>query len=166
MTGGSPNTFITREEYERLRRPEPFVSKPKAFRDDVDHLEEAGLEPELYYFCDDCEPSFREEDAKFTLPLTIGCDSPGILARDLVLEMSFYKDGIARVLIGEPGNTRFRISRQELPVVWSQLENGQVTKTRDDPDRVQFTVQDAETYTFDIYFDPLRIEQRVDGTLT
>ena len=50
--------------------------------------------------------------------------------------------------------------------MWSQLENGQVTKTRDDPDRVQFTVQDAETYTFDIYFDPLRIEQRVDGTLT
>ena len=48
--------------------------------------------------------------------------------------MVFYQDGITRILIGEPDNTRFRISQQELPVVWSQLQKEKVTQTRDDLD--------------------------------
>ena len=36
--------------------------------------------------------------------------------------MWFYQDGITRLVLGEPSNTRFAIAEHDLPVVWDQLE--------------------------------------------
>ena len=89
-----------------------------------------------------------------------------MLAQDLLLEMAFFEDGITQVLIGEPDNTRFRISQHDLPVVWEQLKPGQASKTRYDEEGIQITVEGTEVHTYDIYFSPLRIEQRASGLLT
>ena len=54
--------------------------------------------------------------------MSLGCDSRGYLAGDIDFEVSFYQDGITRFLIGEKDNDRFRISQEDLPVVWDQLD--------------------------------------------
>jgi hypothetical protein len=38
------------------------------------------------------------------------------VSTDLSIEISFYQNGIARVLIEEPNSGRFRISEEDLPV--------------------------------------------------
>ena len=53
-----------------------------------------------------------------------------------------------------------------MPVVWEQLKPGQASKTRDDEEGVQITVEGTETHTYDIYFSPFRIEQRANDLLT
>lgn len=43
------------------------------------------------------------------------------MSTDLSFEISFYQNGIARVLIEEPNSGRFRISEEGLPVSDDQL---------------------------------------------
>lgn len=52
----------------------------------------------------------------------MGCDQSGYLAHNLDLTMEFYEDGIVRTLLDDGSYTRFRISEEDLPVVWEQLK--------------------------------------------
>ena len=52
----------------------------------------------------------------------MNCDDTGFLASELEFNVQFYEGGIARFLIGEKDNRRFRISQEDLPVEWSQLK--------------------------------------------
>ena len=63
-----------------------------------------------------------DDDSTLRGTMSLGCDSRGYLAGDIDFEVSFYQDGITRFLIGEKDNDRFRISQEDLPVVWDQLD--------------------------------------------
>ena len=65
---------------------------------------------------------FDNETSTVTAKLEMGCDQTGYLARELELQMQFYENGIMRTLIDTADHTRFRISQEDLPVVWDQLE--------------------------------------------
>jgi len=52
----------------------------------------------------------------------MGCDQNGYLASELELTLAFYEDGIMRALLDTSDRSRFRISEEDLPVVWSQLK--------------------------------------------
>jgi hypothetical protein len=58
--------------------------------------------------------------------LNLDCGSSGsdtgYLARELNAVLEFYQNGILRVEIDEPVGGRFKISDEDLPVVWDQLE--------------------------------------------
>ena len=58
------------------------------------------------------------ETSTINARLEMGCDQSGYLAHDLDLQMQFYEDGIMRTLIDTADHTRFRISQEDLPVVW------------------------------------------------
>ena len=104
-----------------------------------------------------------------SFPLSMGCDSTGQLAKELQFKMWFHQDGIAQILIGEPGNTRFQISQEDLPVDWDNLRPGNVTAGAVKDEEVRYTAygeDGLEIYTYHIMFNPFKIEQRTDGKLT
>ena len=53
--------------------------------------------------------------------LSLVSPTDGTSAQTLTLTMTFYQNGILRVLIEEPNGARFRISQEDLPVVDNQL---------------------------------------------
>ena len=60
--------------------------------------------------------------------LNLGCKTDGKAAQQLDLTLSFYQNGILRVLLEEPNGNRFRISQESLqPVVEEQLRPVPIT---------------------------------------
>ena len=60
--------------------------------------------------------------------MNLGCETDGKAAQQLDLTLSFYQNGILRVLIEEPDGNRFRISQESLqPVVEEQLKPVPIT---------------------------------------
>ena len=82
--------------------------------------------------------------------------------------MWFHQAGIAQILIGEPGNARFQISQEDLPVEWDNLVPGNVTQGEVKEDGVKYIAygeDGLEIYTFHIFFNPFKIEQHANGKL-
>ena len=99
----------------------------------------------------------------------MGCQDTGYLASDLIFKMWFYQDGITRIMIGEPENTRFQISQQDLPVAWSQLTPGYNHTALNEDELEVFSQPDkdgAENFTYSIQFNPLQIQQKSNKILT
>ena len=100
----------------------PFYDRTRAFFHDVADQVAAGEQPDLYYRCTGaCDFDYSPDEALISFPVQMSCDDTGFLASELEFNVQFYQDGIARFLIGEKDNTRFRISQEGLPVEWSQL---------------------------------------------
>ena len=63
------------------------------------------------------------------------------MAQTLDLTLSVYQNGIMRMLVEEPGVKRFRISQEDLPVSWDQLNAVDLTdKITWADDRQSFTI--------------------------
>jgi hypothetical protein len=86
--------------------------------------------------------------------------------------MTFYQNGIMRLLVDEPESLRFKISEQELPVVEDQLHgvpnlSEYVTVTDDLVQVSGLKHQDGqETFAYKIYLNGLSIEQYSSDELT
>ena len=91
-----------------------FYDRTKAFHDDVEEALESGSQPDMFYACGSesskCSYDYSDSESLISFPLNMACEDTGFLASDLDFTIQFYESGIARMLIGEPGNTRFRIS--------------------------------------------------------
>ena len=145
-----------------------FCERARAFKYDVEASLEASQKPDLFYYCDACSPEFDDEEKSVSFPLSKGCNSTGQLAKELQFKMWFHQDGIAQILIGEPGNSRFQISQEDLPVDWDNLRPGNVTKGTVKDDGVKYIAygeDGLEIYTYHIFFNPFKIEQHANGKL-
>jgi hypothetical protein len=76
---------------------------------------------DLFYRVDPSSIQVHDAYASITAVLNLNTMDSGDLAQTLNLRLTFYQNGIMRALIGEPGNTRFKISETGLPVVEEQL---------------------------------------------
>ena len=91
--------------------------------------------------------------------------SDGSVAQSLNLKLSFYQNGIARMLIGEAGVDRFRISQEDLPVVEEQLIAAEDLEATWSDDGKSLTISglksDAgdEEFEYVIEFDRFRVKQ-------
>ena len=88
-----------------------FYERTRAFHIDVAETLEQGEQPDMYYTCgSDCDYTYNRDKSLISFPLHMACEDTGFLASELEFSIQFYESGIARMLIGEPENTRFRIS--------------------------------------------------------
>ena len=141
-----------------------FCMRTREYRRDT---EQQRSNADLQYYVASHE--FNDEEGSIEMDLQMQCEDTGYLASKLTAKMWFYQNGIARVVIGEPDNTRFQISQEELPVVWDQLEAVQAleanhTKTYDDQGKSGIIVADlernschstnVENFTYTIQFKP------------
>ena len=89
-----------------------FYNRANAYKIDVESLLEEGEQTDLFYSCGtNCAHTYDEDEASISFPLKMGCNDTDYLAAELTFKMWFYQDGISRIMIGEPGNKRFRISQ-------------------------------------------------------
>jgi len=103
--------------------------------------------------------------------MALQCDDRSYLASNLTFEISFYQDGITRFLIGEQGNSRFRISQEDLPVVWDQLELATDTLTMkttksDSSYEISGLSSDGDEFWWGLDFKPFKLTQKVNGVIT
>ena len=76
---------------------------------------------DTYYSIAKSDVTIDEPNGKITATLSLASPSDGTTAQTLTLTLTFYQNGILRMLI-EDDTGRFRISQEELmPVVDSQL---------------------------------------------
>ena len=94
-----------------------FCMRTREYRRDT---EKQGDKADLLYQVS--SHNFDDDAGRLDMTLDLGCDDSGYLAKSLDASMWFYQDGITRLVLGEPSNTRFAISEHDLPVVWDQLE--------------------------------------------
>lgn len=62
------------------------------------------------------------DTSQVTFTLHLACTPNGYLTTQLSGVMEFYQNGIMRLEIDAPGQKRFRISQEDLPVEWDQLQ--------------------------------------------
>ena len=91
-----------------------FYDRTRQFHIDVDEAVQQGEQPDMFYACGsetaECSYNYNRTKSLISFPLHMACEDTGFLASDLEFTVQFYESGIARMLIGEPDNTRFRIS--------------------------------------------------------
>ena len=92
---------------------QPFCDR---FRSFMDHPE-LRAESDVYYSMDPASTMTHMSEGIFTGQLSLNSASDGTIAQTLDLTLTFYKDGILRMLVEEPDVKRFRISQEDLPVV-------------------------------------------------
>ena len=59
---------------------------------------------------------FKVDQNRLTAGLKRAQNSPKLLHNELSLTLSFYQDGIMRVMVAEPDSDRFRISQEGIAV--------------------------------------------------
>ena len=99
--------------------------------------------------------------------MRLGCDQRGYLAGSLDFEVSFYQNAITRFLIGEKDNDRFRISQEDLPVVWDQLVPLNITLSEhavfSDENTPTYHIANitredgSDTFEYDLELSPFRV---------
>jgi len=99
---------------------EASCDRYRSFKDDS---AQRGFQNDIVYHIDASSVTIDNELAKVSGLLTLGCQPAGFLASSLAFEFQFYENGIMRTYIEESAtpNARFRISQEELPVMWDQL---------------------------------------------
>lgn len=93
------------------------------------------------------------------------------IAENLKMEMTFYQNGIAQVVITCPGEEpRFAISETGLPVVWEQLQqvkNLSQLKTSDaNSTTITLNNSDGDQWQYIVQYNPFRIFLYANGALT
>jgi len=76
---------------------------------------------DVYYSISSDSVSVDTSNGEITATLTLASPTDGTVAQTLDLSLTVYQNGIIRMLAEEPGVKRFRISQEDLPVVWDQL---------------------------------------------
>ena len=99
---------------------ETSCDRYRSFKDDSAQM---GSQNDIVYHIDATSVNIDNELAKISGLLNLGCQPAGFLASSLAFEFQFYENGIMRTYIEESAtpNARFRISQEDLPVMWDQL---------------------------------------------
>lgn len=98
---------------------------------------------DVYYSISSDSVSVSTAEGQITAQLTLASPTDGTVAQTLDLSLTVYQNGIIRMLAEEPGVKRFRISQEDLPVVWDQLVPVDLTdKVTWADDGQSFTISD------------------------
>lgn len=117
------------------------------------------------------DPSTIEVDVELGLvsaKLTMmSCTDSGYLAQSLDLSLSFYEDGIMRAAVDTEEQSRFRISQEDLPVVWDQLKPVDDFESKyslsEDSIHVAGITRGDDTYDYEVVLSPFEIRQMTNG---
>lgn len=110
-------------------------------------------------------------ESTFTFDLTNSAPNNQIAA-NLTVEMTFYKSGLAQVVLENPGEEpRFAISSTGLPVEWDNLEQvtelqGHVVYTDTQATVTLYSEDLTNTWQYVIQYDPFRIILTVNDEVT
>jgi hypothetical protein len=149
----------------------PFCMRHRAFETDL-FARQFESAADLFYRVDPSSIQIHDAYASITAVLNLNTMDSGDLAQTLNLRLTFYQNGIMRTLIGEPGNTRFKISESGLPVVEEQLypvENLSANVTISTSEMVIDGLvhsDKTETFKYIVYFNHFKVEQYSNGKLT
>ena len=134
----------------------------------MDHTE-LRSQSDVYYSVEADSIVVSPTEGLVTANLALASPSDGTVAQTLDLTLSFYQNGILRVLLEEPEVKRFRIAKDDLaPVVDEQLIPYDLTgKTTLDTESSLFTIDDlsdnSESWSYTIGLDRFRIEQLTES---
>jgi hypothetical protein len=157
-TSCGQSTFCMRQKKLRKAQQDAFASSEEAY----------------LYMTNKHSLEVSDEESTISLNLVYDTSLAGFdfYAPCLHITMTFYQNGIMRLLVDEPESGRFKISEQELPVVEDQLHGVQnlsdyVSVTDDLVQVSGLKHQDGEeTFTYKIYLNGLSIEQYSGDELT
>ena len=146
---------------------QPFCDR---FRQFMDHAD-LRTDSDVYYSVDQTSVTGDYKSGKVTATLNLASKSDGTVSQSLDMTLTFYQNGIIRMLMTEPGVERFRISQEAVqPVVDEQLVAADLTdKVTWSDDKQTLSIsglkneQGDEDWTYVIELPRFRINQYQNG---